>query len=100
MRIYLDPLRGRFSGKGRKADSEQPMGDSIFHPRVGVMRKKRTEILWKVVSQPQQPGVNTSCSSGLSGRKCCLGERVLSIPALTPGARALITHSNAPLGNS
>lgn len=52
VRIDLDLLRGRFSGTGKKANYEQPVGDSIFHPRVGAIRKERTEFLWKVVSPP------------------------------------------------
>ena len=46
VRIDSNLLRGRFSGRGKKADYEQPVGDSIFHPRVGAMRKERTEFLW------------------------------------------------------
>lgn len=52
MRIDSDLFRGRFSGRGKKANYEQSVGNSIFHPRVGAMRKKRIEFLWKVASQP------------------------------------------------
>lgn len=41
IRTDLDSLRGRFCGRRREADYEHPVGDSIFHSRVGAMRKKR-----------------------------------------------------------
>ena len=52
VRTDLDLLRGTFSGTSKKAGYEQPVGDSIFHPRVGAIRKERTEVLWKVVFPP------------------------------------------------